>query len=122
MLRNKVVTAGMIGALVVGGSVLTAVPATAAGSCSSNRFCGFSSTNYNGSKIVNSAASSGTVDVADNELSSAKNNRSKEWCAVNVEVGINIVRFRFGAHTANSTMAPYNDVTDFLWVKGSGTC
>ncbi|MBN9612841.1 MAG: hypothetical protein J0H64_05180 [Actinobacteria bacterium] len=61
------------------------------------------------------------MQIADNKLTSGKNGRSKTWCAVNVEVGLNIIRFRFAAYT-NYGAIDYPNTTDFFWVKGSGTC
>lgn len=120
MLRNKLITTGIIGCVVTGAGLLAAAPATAADTCSASRFCGYDGKSYT-SKLVDSGATGGTVDVTDNKLSSAHNNRDKVWCAVNVEVGINIIRFRFAANTSNSSVS-YDNTTDFLWVKGSGTC
>ncbi|WP_066520322.1 hypothetical protein [Curtobacterium ammoniigenes] len=112
---RKALAAAVIGIAVVGAAGVAA-PASAA------TFTGWSNTNYSGSILVQSSTTANTtVDVADNLLSSAKNAQSRRWCAVNVEAGINIIRFRF-AQGSYSTLGTMNRVTDFLWAGTAGGC
>lgn len=112
---RKASAAAFIGLAIVGGAGVAA-PASAA------TFTGWSNTNYSGSVLVQSATTANTtVDVADNLLSSAHNAQNRRWCAVNVEAGVNIIRFRF-APGSYSTLGSMNRVTDFLWAGTAGGC
>lgn len=97
--------------------LLPAGPAAAADTCASDHFCAYQNAGYRG-KILDSRAVSGAqVDVADNQVTSAMNNRNNRWDGISIRPGPipDQTVFRFAAQTDYSNVgAPANDKIDYF--------
>jgi len=97
--------------------LLPAGPAAAADTCASDHFCAYQNASYHG-KILDSRAVSGArVDVADNQVTSARNIRNNRWDGINIRSGPlpDQTVFRFAAQTSVANVGPNaNDKIDYF--------
>lgn len=101
--------------------VVAGLPA-GANHCDTGRFCAFDLQSFGHPQLVSSAAAAGTdtVDVADNQTSSAKNRTDNRWCGVESNGWPDQTIFRFAPHTWYETLGTAGNDIDHFYVKSSG--
>ncbi|MBO4165065.1 MULTISPECIES: peptidase inhibitor family I36 protein [Micromonospora] len=117
-------TAGLVVTVAVAATtVVVGSPAMAAGTCSSGHFCAFSGTSYNGTKVLDSTASSGSVDAGTHDvISSVINNTSKRWCGVNNGFPGDDTVLSVAQNTSLASLdARANDKIDHFYVISNGS-
>lgn len=116
-------TIALSAVLLAGGAVTTTVSASAAGTCSTDRFCAFDGRNFAGEKLLNSATQANTtVTVTGDRVASVINKQDRKWCGVAGQaIGSTIVT-RIADNTSLSDLSPHNDEIDWFWAGTAGGC
>ncbi|MEV6302855.1 peptidase inhibitor family I36 protein [Actinoplanes sp. NPDC051861] len=100
-------------------TLFTAGPAAAADTCASDHFCAYQHASYRGKLVDSRAAGGATVDVANDQVTSAKNRRNMRWDGYNSRTGLpDTVVFRFQAQTnVPNVGSGANDKIDYFKVN-----
>jgi hypothetical protein len=92
-------------------------PSAWATDCNSGRFCAFDLESYVHPRLLDSGAGQGaTVDVKNDDVSSAKNRTSNYWCGRN-EGFFDSTIFIFAPNTNNAALGSANNKIDYFWVR-----
>lgn len=101
-------------------------PALADSSCPTGYFCAWDGENYTGAKLIQSSAPPGTdnIDVADDRVSSVKNNTGNRWCGVNNgfpgdDTVLSVARY---TNLPVLDSKANNKIDHFYVVAGAGNC
>jgi hypothetical protein len=92
---------------------------TATCSSHSGYFCAYRDSQFGGQLLISSAPAGSTVDVVDNQVSSAKNQTANYWCGMDSPTGALV--FSFAPYTnINYVGDPSNDKIDYFRVRSNG--
>lgn len=120
--KGFIVKKGLIGTLVLGLLVVAAFSGPAlATHCDTGRFCAFDGTSYGHPQLLSSAAAAGTdtVNVSDNQTSSAKNRTGNRWCGVQSGGWPDQTIFVFAPNSWYSTIGTASNKIDHFYVRSS---
>jgi hypothetical protein len=100
---------------------LVASPASAASTCGSSKFCAWTGTSYGGTKLIESSAGAGSdhVDVANDQVSSVKNNTANYWCGVNNGFPSDSTVLSVAPRTNLASIGGANNKIDHFYVRSA---
>jgi len=112
---------GALALLLAGCGWLVALPAQAhCGIQSSGHFCGYAETDYQSTQLIHSGAAAGSneVDVANDDLESARNGSGNRWCGyTNVILQPPDLLFDFASHTGYKSIGTAANRIDWFNVR-----
>ena len=120
-MKKGLISSFVVALLAVGLVIGFGLPAFAT-HCDTGRFCAFDLTSYGHPQLLSSAAPAGTdtVNVVDNDTSSAKNRTGNRWCGVESGGWPDQTVFVFAPNSWYSTIGSANNIIDHFYVRSSG--